>query len=111
MPLKVDTVIANSLNTSTLVINGADDCSTSSQLFENFPFIVQPTFNKLSESSEVPMYTMSVDEFGNQDYAVQLGIRAVPTTKAFNNGGEIFSKPGMLSENELKSVIKNLING
>jgi thioredoxin-like negative regulator of GroEL len=40
-----------------------------------------------------------------------LGIRAVPTTKAFNNGGEIFSKPGMLSENELKSVIKNLING
>jgi thioredoxin 1 len=71
----------------------------------------KPTFNKLSESSEVPMYTMSVDEFGNQDYAVQLGIRAVPTTKAFNNGGEIFSKPGMLSENELKSVIKNLING
>ena len=71
----------------------------------------KPTFNKLSESSEVPMYTMSVDEFGNQDYAVQLGIRAVPTTKVFNNGGEIFSKPGMLSENELKSVIKNLING
>ena len=46
MPLKVDTVIANSLNTSTLVINGADDCSTSSQLFENIPFIVQPTFTK-----------------------------------------------------------------
>jgi thioredoxin 1 len=73
--------------------------------------IYKPTFNKLSESSEVPMYTMSVDEFGNQDYAIQLGIRAVPTTKAFNNGGEIFSKLGMLSENELKSVIKNLING
>lgn len=71
----------------------------------------KPTFNKLSESSEVPMYTMSVDEFGNQDLAVQLGIRAVPTTKAFNNGGEVFSKPGMLSENELKSIIKNLING
>ena len=46
MPLKVDTVIASSLNTSTLVVNGADDCSTSSQLFENFPFIVQPTFTK-----------------------------------------------------------------
>ena len=46
MPLKVDTVIANSLNASTLVVNGADDCSTSSQLFENLPFIVQPTFTK-----------------------------------------------------------------
>ena len=71
----------------------------------------KPTFNKLSESVEIPMYTMSVDEFGNQEYAVELGIRAVPTTKAFNNGGEVFSKPGMMSENELKTVINNLING
>lgn len=69
----------------------------------------KPTYQKLSESSEIPMYIMDVEQ--NQEYAVQLGIRAVPTTKAFNNGGEIFSKPGMLSENELKSVIKNLING
>jgi hypothetical protein len=46
MPLKVDTVIAGSLNASTLVINGADVCSTSSVLFENIPFIVQPTFTK-----------------------------------------------------------------
>lgn len=69
----------------------------------------KPTFEKVAESSEIQMYTMDVEQ--NQEYAVQLGIRAVPTTKAFNNGGEIFSKPGMLSENELKSVIKNLING
>lgn len=71
----------------------------------------KPTFNKLSESSEVPMYTMSVDEFGNQDYALQLGIRAVPTTKAFNNGGEVFSKSGLMTEGELKTIVKNLING
>lgn len=71
----------------------------------------KPTFNKLSESVEIPMYTMSVDEYGNQEYAVELGIRAVPTTKAFNNGLEVFSKPGMMSENELKGVINNLING
>ena len=71
----------------------------------------KPTFNKLAESVEIPMYTMSVDEYGNQEYAVELGIRAVPTTKAFNNGGEVFSKPGMMSENELKTVIGNIING
>jgi len=69
----------------------------------------KPTFEKVAESSEIQMYTMDVES--NQDLAMQLGVRAVPTTKAFNNGGEIFSKPGMLSENELKSVIKNLING
>ena len=69
----------------------------------------KPTYQKLSESSEIPMYIMDVEQ--NQDLAMQLGVRAVPTTKAFNNGGEIFSKPGMLSENELKSVIKSIING
>ena len=71
----------------------------------------KPTFNKLSESVDIPMYTMSVDEFGNQEYAVQLGIRAVPTTKAFSNGGEVYSKSGILSESELKGVINNIING
>lgn len=69
----------------------------------------KPTFQKLSESSEIPMYMMDVEE--NNELATQLGIRAVPTTKAFNKGGEVFSKPGMLSESELKSVIKSVING
>jgi thioredoxin 1 len=71
--------------------------------------IYKPTFQKLSESVDVPMYIMDVEE--NGEFAVELGIRAVPTTKAFNNGGEVFSRPGMMSENELKTVINNLING
>ena len=69
----------------------------------------KPTFQKISESVEMPMYIMDVEQ--NGEYAVELGIRAVPTTKAFNNGGEVFSKPGMMSENELKGVINNIING
>lgn len=69
----------------------------------------KPTFQKLSESVETPMYIMDVEKDG--DYAVKLGIRAVPTTKAFNNSKEVFSKPGMMSENELKGIINNLING
>lgn len=69
----------------------------------------KPLFNKIAETSEMSMYIMDVEK--NQDYAVELGIRAVPTTKAFSNGGEVFSKPGMLSEMELKGLIKNIING
>lgn len=69
----------------------------------------KPLYGKVAESSSVQMYTMDVEQ--NGEYAVQLGIRAVPTTKAFNNGGEVFSKPGMLSENELKGIVNNLING
>lgn len=69
----------------------------------------KPTYQKLSESSEIPMYIMDVEE--NQDLAIQLGVRAVPTTKAFNNGGEVFSKSGLMTEGELKTIVKNLING
>lgn len=69
----------------------------------------KPTYQKLSESSEIPMYIMDVEQ--NQDLAMQLGVRAVPTTKAFNNGGEVFSKSGLMTEGELKTIVKNLING
>ena len=71
--------------------------------------LYKPFFSKIAETSEVPMYIMDVEK--NQDYAVELGIRAVPTTKGFNNGGEVFSRPGMINENELKNIIKNIING
>ena len=71
--------------------------------------IYKPTFEKVAESSSIQMYTMNVEE--NPEYAVQLGIRAVPTTKVFNNGGEVFTKSGMLSESELKSIINDVING
>jgi len=71
--------------------------------------LYKPTFEKVSETSEIQMYTMDVEE--NQDYAVKLGIRAIPTTKAFSNGDEIFSQPGMINESDLKNIVKNLIYG
>ena len=73
--------------------------------------MLKPIFEKVmsENTTEVQMYTMDVEE--NQDYAVQLGIRAIPTTKAFSNGDEIFSQPGMINENDLKNIVKNLIYG
>ena len=71
--------------------------------------IYKPTYGKVSESANIPMYIMDVEQDGN--YAIELGIRAVPTTKLFSNGVEMFTKSGMLSETELKSVINNVING
>jgi len=69
----------------------------------------KPTFEKVSENSQIPMYTMNVEH--NGDYAIELGVRAVPTTKAFNNGGEVFTKSGIMTEGELNTIVKNLING
>jgi hypothetical protein len=52
-----------------------------------------------------------VDSGDNSGYAVELGIRAVPTTKLFSDGVEKYTKSGIVSETELKSVISDTING
>lgn len=63
----------------------------------------KPIFQKLSENTDVPMYLMDVEQ--NSNYVIELGVRAVPTTKMFNNGGEVYSKSGIISESELKNII------
>lgn len=73
--------------------------------------VYKPTYQKLSESSEIPMYMYGVDSGDNSGYAVELGIRAVPTTKLFSDGVEKYTKSGIVSETELKSVISGTING
>ena len=76
--------------------------------------MMKPTFEKVSqefvnENYGVEMYTFDVQKY--QDYAAELGIRAVPTIKSFINGVENYSKSGMQTESQLKELAKNLING
>lgn len=72
---------------------------------------MKPIFEKVademrSNNSEVQLYTMDVEE--NRDFAVSLGVRAVPTVKSFSNGQEVYSQPGMKVESEIKELIKEL---
>lgn len=75
--------------------------------------VLKPTFEKISESvstqNDVKMYTFDVES--NKDLGISLGIRAVPTIKGFSNGKEIYSKTGLQTETELKTVVNNLLNG
>jgi thioredoxin 1 len=76
--------------------------------------VMKPIFDKVSEemkskNSEVQLYTMDVAN--NRDYAVELGIRAVPTIKSFSGGKEVYSQPGMQMETQIKQLVENLING
>lgn len=68
----------------------------------------KPIFQKVAQTTDVPMYIMMVDDNQNESYAVSLGIRAVPTTKSFKAGGEVFSKSGLISEGELKGILENV---
>ncbi len=71
--------------------------------------MMKPIFENVAKTSEIPMYTINVDE--NRGIAVELGVRAIPTIKSFNEGKEVSSKAGLLQETQLKELINNLING
>jgi len=71
--------------------------------------IVKPLFEKVSETTDVQMYTLNVEE--NREIAGALGIRAIPTIKSFNEGKEVSNNVGTLQESQIKELVNNLING
>lgn len=60
-------------------------------------------------SSDVRIFKINVDT--DRDLAIELGIRGVPTIKAFKGGQEIFTKAGIMNENEITNLSKSLLNG
>lgn len=76
--------------------------------------IMKPNFEKVSqelrnENFGVELFTFDVEK--NKDYAIELGIRSVPTIKSFSNGGEVYSKPGIHPEQQIKQLAIQLLNG
>jgi len=73
--------------------------------------MMKPGFEKVARenTSNVKMYTMNIDE--NREAAVGLGIRSIPTIKIFNSGETIETKVGVLSEQQINGMLKELING
>ena len=73
--------------------------------------MMKPIFEKVASSnqSDVKMYTLNIDN--NREVAVSLGIRSIPTVKMFDAGQAVQTKVGLLSENQINELVKELING
>jgi thioredoxin 1 len=73
--------------------------------------LMKPTFERVAKenTSDVQMYTMDVDL--NREVALSLGIRSVPTIKTFNMGEIVDTKVGLLNEEQIKNLVKELVNG
>jgi thioredoxin 1 len=73
--------------------------------------MMKPIFERISNenTSDVQMYTMNVDM--NREVGASLGIRSIPTIKVINGGEVTETKVGMLNEDQLKSMLTELING
>jgi len=76
--------------------------------------IMKPAFEKVAEeyrkeNSEVQLYTMDIDK--NKEFAVSLGVRAIPTVKSFSGGKEVHTQSGIQMVSQIKQLANNLING
>lgn len=73
--------------------------------------MMKPIFERVASTntSEVQMYTMNIDM--NKEAAVSLGIRSIPTVKMYNSGELVQTQVGMMNENQINGMVKELING
>jgi thioredoxin 1 len=56
--------------------------------------------------NETPSYGIyKYDVESDMDFSRELGIRSVPTIKIFKEGKEVFSKPGVMTPNQVLSLI------
>lgn len=67
--------------------------------------MMKPVFERVASSNttSTQMFTMNIEE--NKDFAIQMGIRSIPTVKVFNNGELTDTKVGVLNESQIKSLI------
>ncbi len=76
--------------------------------------VMKPTFDKVSQqlresNSPVQLFTMNVEN--NQEFAQEMGIRAVPTIISFSKGTDISTVKGMQTESQINDLTKQLLNG
>lgn len=69
--------------------------------------IVQKFAQKMiDDKSQVGVYKFNIDS--DSEYAMELGVRSVPTVMSFSNGNKVLLKVGILSESTLYEMVKEL---
>lgn len=71
--------------------------------------IMKPVFERVAQNNDtdVQMYTMDIDN--NREFVSSLGIRSIPAIKVFDGGEVTDTKVGVLSEQNIKDLISNLL--
>ena len=72
---------------------------------------LKPIFDKVASSNttDVQMYTMNIDEGDNKDTAIKYGVRSIPAIKSFNGSEVTNTSVGVINEERIKSLVNNLI--
>lgn len=68
--------------------------------------VLMGNLNALEKSENelsMPIFTLDIDQ--DRDFAMELGIRSVPTLKVYKKGEEVFSNVGVMSQSQLLEVL------
>jgi len=57
------------------------------------PMFEQASEKLMKDNSEVKLYTFNIEN--DKEYVAELGLRSVPTIKAFSKGKEVFTEIGL----------------
>lgn len=70
--------------------------------------IVERVSKKLQEeNAEIGVYKFDIES--DKEFAVSMGIRSIPTIKAFKGGEQVTTKVGVIQENDLMSMAKSML--
>jgi thioredoxin reductase (NADPH) len=57
------------------------------------PMFEQAAEKLIESNSDVKLYTFNIES--DKEFAAEIGLRSVPTIKAFSNGKEVFTEVGL----------------
>jgi thioredoxin 1 len=73
--------------------------------------MLKPVFERVatSNTTNIQMYTMNIEEGDNKEIAIEYGVRSIPAIKTFNGSELRETSVGVVSEDRIKELVDSLV--
>lgn len=79
-------------------------CGPCKVMLSNLERVNESLIKESNGSPDYGIYKYDVES--DKEFSIELGIRSVPTIKIFKEGNEVFSKPGVMTPNQVLELLK-----
>jgi len=73
--------------------------------------MLKPVFERVASSNttDIQMYTMNIEEGDNKEIAIEYGVRSIPAIKTFDGSELKETSVGVVSEDRIKELVNSLV--
>ena len=73
--------------------------------------MLKPVFERVASSNttDIQMYTMNIEEGDNKEIAIEYGVRSIPAIKTFDGSELRETSVGVVSEDRIKELVNSLV--